>query len=93
MKHSVWKWTFGISLTVLILLILFTMCIWALGNAAVALASAMMSYADNDSFTSSGITLGELLSNFIGSPVFYAYVVDITVFVVSFAAMIVTRKK
>ena len=93
MKHSAWKWLFGISLTVLILLILFTICIWALGNATGALAFAMMSYTDSDSFTFNGIAFGKFLSNFIGSPMFYAYIVDITVLMASFVATIVTRKE
>ena len=93
MKHSIWKWAFGISLTVLILLVLFTFGIWALENATGALASALMSYADSDAFAYSGFAFGEFLSGFIGSPIFYVYIADLAALAVSFAAMILTRKQ
>ena len=91
MSRSVWKWIFGISVTVLILLMLFTVCIWAMGNAAAALTSAVMSYTDSEAFAYNGITFAEFMSNFVGSPIFYACIVDAAAIAVS--AVMLSKKK
>jgi predicted PurR-regulated permease PerM len=50
MKRSVWKWTFGLSLALLVLLILFAIGIWALGNATAAILGGLMGFMNSDNF-------------------------------------------
>ena len=93
MKRAVWKWIFGISLTLFILLGLFTVGIWALGNATAAMAGAIMGYTDPDTFGYRYLSFGEFLSNFIGSPMFYVYLADLAALVPSAVALAVTKKR
>jgi len=92
MKRSAWKWLLGISSTVLILLVLFIVGVWALSNATAAFGSAIMSYTDNSVFEFNGVSFGAFLSNFVGSPVFYILIVDMIALLVSLAAMAIPRK-
>lgn len=92
MNRSVWKWLFGVSLAILVLLVLFTVFLWALGNSVGALGSAIMSYTDNDVFAYNGTTFDEFLGSLPGSPLFYMYIADIAVLLSSITILIVTHK-
>jgi len=92
MKRSVWKWMFGISLTLLILLTLFTACIWALGNATGAMLGGIMGSLDPDNFGYHYLLLNKFLADSVGSPIFYICMVDFTMLLGSIAGLIVTRK-
>ncbi len=93
MMRSVWICIFAFSLTVLILLGLFTVFMWVLGNVASELGDAILNQTENGNSTSEGKTFGEFLIGTVGTPVFYVYIVDITVFIASIVAMITTRKR
>lgn len=92
MNRSVWKWLLGISIAGLILLILFTIGIWALANAAGALF-AVLFMLNEDVHIQQAIPFGDYMANFVGSPVFYAYLVDMAVLLCSTVALIATRKR
>ena len=92
MKHSTWKWIFGISLTVLILLALFTIGIWAMGNATAAMAGAIMGHIDPDNFGYRYLPLDVFLANAVGSPVFYIGLVVAVAFLASIVGLTVTKK-
>ena len=91
MSRTAWKWFFGISLTLLVLLMIFVVGIWALGNATAALAMSVMSYTNSDAFDFQGITFDAFVVNAIGSPIFYAFLIDMVLLTVSFVMLIVTR--
>lgn len=88
MKRSVWKWLFGISLVVLVLLILFTIGMWVLVNIGGAILLALMGNQEI-----SAMPMADFLSNFVGSPMFYVYMADLAVLLTSVAALVITRKK
>lgn len=93
MKRAVWKWTFWISVVLLVLLMLFTVGIWALGNATAAIAGGIMESIDPDNFGYQYFFLDEFVVNAIGSPMFYIYLADLAVMLSSIVAMILTRKQ
>lgn len=88
MKRKAWKWIFGISLVVLVLLILFTIGIWVLLNIGGAILLALMGNQEI-----SAMPMADFLSNFVGSPMFYIYMADLVVLLSSVAVLIATRKK
>ena len=88
MKRKAWKWIFGISLVVLVLLILFTIGIWVLLNIGGAILLALMGNQEI-----SAMPMADFLSNFVGSPMFYIYMADLVVLISSVAVLIATRKK
>ena len=90
MNRKVWKWIFWVSLIVLILLILFTVGLWALANVG-AVLFRLVFILDED-MQVSGISFAEFISNFVGSPLFYCYVTDLAALLGSSAALIITRK-
>lgn len=92
MMRKVWKWIYGVSLTMLIILGVFTVGIWALGNATAAMAGAIMGHIDPDNFGYRYLPFGRFMVDFIGSPMFY---IELAVFAVHFssiAALAITRK-
>ncbi|MBE6977978.1 MAG: hypothetical protein E7438_04980 [Ruminococcaceae bacterium] len=91
MKRTAWKWIFGISLTVLILLVLFTVFVWALGNAFAAMAGAIMGEIDPDGFGYYYLSFGEFIE--IGSPVFYAYAVDLAALTTGIIGLAASKKE
>ena len=91
MKHKTWKWIFGISLALLILLMVFTVFLWALANVG-AVLFRLLFMLDQD-MTVHSISFTQFMSNFIGSPLFYMYLVDIIVLISSMIGLIVTRKR
>ena len=88
MKRKAWKWIFGISLVVLVLLILFTSGIWVLLNIGGAILLALMGNQEI-----SAMPMADFLSNFVGSPMFCIYMADLVVLLSSVAVLIATRKK
>ena len=91
MKRSLWVWTFWISLAVLIMLILFTIGIWILVNIG-GILFIMLSMGSED-IQVGGISLAKFLENFVGSPLFYIYLVDLTALIGSIVGLIVTRER
>ena len=87
MKRKAWKWIFGISLAVLILLVVFTVAVWGLVNIGGAIFLTLMG---NTAIT--GMPFSAFMANFVGSPMFYIYLVDFAVLLSSTIALIVTRK-
>lgn len=87
MHRKAWKWLLGISIGVLILLVLFTLGIWVLLNIGGAIALSLMG---NTEITA--IPFGEFMSNFVGSPMFYVYLVDIFALLASIVALAATKK-
>lgn len=90
MKRSVWKWILGFSIGYLILLVLFTIGLWILTNVGGVLIRIL--FILDEDFQVHGISLAEFMRNFVGSPLFYAYLVDLVALVSSSVALTVTRK-
>ena len=88
MKRSVWKWLLGIAIGTLIALILFTISSWALLNATGAMLLAMMGNTGLNA-----IPFSDFMVNFVGSPLFYVYVADVSVLLISAVVLIATRQK
>lgn len=88
MKRKAWKWLFGISLVLLVLLILFTIGIWVLLNIGGAILLTLMGNQEI-----SAIPMADFLSNFVGSTMFYIYMADLVVLLTSAVALVITRKK
>ena len=91
-NRNVWKWMLGISIAGLFLLILFTIGVWAVANAAGALFAVLLMPNENVHIQQ-GIPFGDFMANFVGSPLFYIYLVDVAVLLGSIIALIVTRKR
>ena len=90
-QRKTWKWIFGISVILLCLLVLFTVGLWVLANVG-AVLFRLLFILDED-LTVSGISFGQFMADFIGSPLFYGYVADLAVLLGSSAALIITRKR
>ena len=91
MKRTVWKWLLGISIAVFVLLVLFTLGIWALANVG-AVAFRLVFILDED-LQVSGIPFAAFMENFVGSPMFFAFAADLVVLTTSVTALIVTKKR
>ena len=87
MHRKAWKWLLGISIGVLVLLILLTLGAWVLFNIGGAIALSLMG---NTEITA--IPFGEFMSNFVGSPMFYVYLVDIFALLASIVGLAATKK-
>ena len=83
------KWLLGISIGVLITLILFTFVSWAIWGATGMFFYALSS--EGGSISPEEISLTGFFSNFVGSPMFYMYLADIFVLVLSIVGFVVTR--
>ena len=94
MKRTVWKWLLGISIVVLVLLILFTLVVWALVNMGGAVMLALLSSGTaNTEVQFRGMSMAELLKNFVGSPMFYLYLGDLAMLAGAITMLIVTKKR
>lgn len=91
MKRSVWKWLFGISLVLLVLLMVFTVFLWGLANAAGVLFR-MLFILDED-MTVSSIPFRAFMANFVGSPLFYIYLADISALLTGIIGLVATKKR
>ena len=92
MKRKVFKWMLGISIALLLFIVVYFVVFWSLANAGMALASALMSYAEHAP-QYNYITLFEFYSNNIGSPMFYISIVAVISLITSIVMLIVTRKR
>ena len=85
------KWLLGISIGVLIALVLFTFFSWALFGATTMFFHALT--AESGNIHSEELSLAEFLSNFVGSPMFYMYLADLSVLVLSVVGLVATRSQ
>ena len=92
MKCKVWKWIYGISLALLVLLAVFTVGIWALGNATAAMAGAIMGQMDPDNFGYRYLSFGQFITDFIGSPMFFVCLAVFMAHIASVTALVFNRK-
>lgn len=92
MKRKVFKWMLGISIALLLFIVVYFVVFWSLANAGMALASALMNYAEHAP-QYNYITLFEFYSNNIGSPMFYISIVAVISLITSIVMLIVTRKR
>ncbi len=81
-----WKWAFGISLTLLILFVGFLLFIWAAGTLLFTMFAAGTGQELPDY-----VSLGEFYAGFPGSPLFWPFVADIFVLVLS-SVMLIGRR-
>ena len=93
MMRKVWKWIYGVSLTMLIILGVFTVGIWALGNATAAMAGAIMGHIDPDNFGYRYLPFSRFMIDFIGSPMFYIELAAFAMHFSSIVALAITRKQ
>lgn len=77
----------GISIGVLILLVLLTFGVWVLLNIGGAILLALMGNQEIHA-----MPMVDYLSNFVGSPMFYAYLVDIFALLASVVGLVATKK-
>lgn len=87
MKRTVFKWTLGISIAVLILIPILMVFLFAAGGVFMAMLSAGTGMKMNTS-----VTFGDFYSNFVGSPLFYVTVIARIVLVGSIVGLILTKK-
>lgn len=90
MKRSAWKWIFGLSLAGLGWLVILTFGLWILANVG-AVLFRMVLILDED-LTVSGIPFAAFMANFVGSPLFYAYLVDLAAMITGAIGLILTKK-
>lgn len=94
MKRSGWKFVLGFSLTVLVLLILFTIFLWALYNSIGPLNASIVNGVGGDASVHKNTTFLEYIcDDFIGSPLSYVYLVDATMLTISLIALISTKSR
>lgn len=91
MSRKTWKRIFWICLFGLILLMVFTLGLWAMANATGVLLRLLF-ILDEDMMVS-GIPFGVFMSNFVGSPLFYLYLVDGVSLLASIVGLVFMRKK
>lgn len=93
MKRSGWKFVFGFSLIVLVLLVLFTILLWALYNSMGVLVDGIVNGMSGDAFVHKDTTFTEYIcTDFIGSPLFYMYLVDVAALTASLIALVATKR-
>ena len=83
------KWLLGISIGMLIALVLFTIFSWALFGASAMFFQALTAESGNTS--SEGLSLTDYFSDFMGSPMFYMYLVDVFVLLGSSVALLAMK--
>ena len=88
MKRKTWKRIFVVSVVMLILLIVVTIVMWALLNVCGAIFLAMLGHRKIGA-----MPFSEYMSNFVGSPMFYICMADLTVLLGSATVLVTTRKK
>ncbi len=89
MKRSTLKWIFGIHLTLLILLIMFDVGLWALANVSAIIQADMFP----DVLEYRKVTFWEFMSFPISSPMLYIHLYIIAAVIASAVALVVTRKR
>lgn len=91
MKRSTWQKIMTASLIILVLLMIFTVGLWALANAAGVLLRLVFILDEDMEVT--GIPFSAFMANFVGSPLFYVYMVDLAALTTSAIALFLTRTK
>ena len=91
MKRSTWKKIMTASLIILVLLMIFTVGLWALANAAGILLRLLFILDEDMEVT--GMPFSVFMANFVGSPLFYVYMADLAALTASAIALFLTRKK
>ncbi len=87
MKRKYWKWAFGISLALLILFLGFLLFLWAAATVLMTMWTAGLGQ-DLPEY----MNLWEFYENFPGSPLFWPFVADVAVVILS-AGMLIFKKK
>ena len=90
MTIKFWKRLFGFSAILLILLIIFTYGLWIMANVGAALMRIV--FILDEDLQLSGIPFAKFMENFVGSPLFYMYIADLTILLCSAVAWIAKRK-
>ena len=85
------KWLLGMSIGVLIALVLFTFFSWALFGATSIFFHTLT--AESGNIPSEELSLAGFLSNFVGSPLFYMYLADLSILVLSIVGLVATRSQ
>ncbi len=88
MKRTGWKWALGISLALLILLLGFMLFLYAAGTLLFTMFAAGTGQELPDF-----VTLKEFYSDFHGSPLFWLFVADLVILLLSFVMLLLPRKK
>jgi hypothetical protein len=88
MNRKVWKWLFGISVGVLILLVLLTFGFWVLVNIGGAILLSLMGNTEI-----AAMPFSVFMSNFFGSPMFYIYLADLIVLMGASLMLMITKQR
>ena len=91
MKRSTWQKIMTASIIALVLLMMFTLGLWALANAA-GILLRLIFLLDED-MEVSGMPFSAFMANFVGSPLFYVYMADLIALATSAIALFLTRKR
>ena len=94
MKHRIWKYLLSISLALLPFLFFTIISVWALGCSVGSFISSIMNYPELNLTNDVPLTFGAYLcGDFIGSPLFYVCLADVTILAISIVMLIVKRKQ
>ena len=91
MKRKVFRRIFIFSLVGFVLLGLFTVGLWAFANAGAALFRIV--FLLDEDLEVHGIPFSAFMANFIGSPLFHIYLVDIAAMLTGIIGLTVTKKE
>lgn len=91
MKRKIWKRIFVASLVLLVMLMVFTILLWGMANAAGVLLRLL--FILDEDMEVHGIPFAEFMSNFVGSPLFYVYVADLVVLAAGTIGLAATKKE
>ncbi len=91
MRRTVFICLLSISGGILVLLILLTIAMFFITGAAVVLL-ALLNIGNGDVPTQ-GISAAEIFANFVGSPLFYAYIADLILLIGSIIGVTIPEKK
>ncbi len=91
MRRTVFICLLSVSGGILVLLMLLTIAMFFVTGAAVALL--FMLNIGNGDVPTQGISAAEIFANFVGSPLFYAYIADLTLLIGSIIGVAIPQKK
>ena len=91
MRRTVFICLLSVSGGILILLILLSVAMFFVTGAAVVLL--VLLNIGNGDVPTQGISAGEIFANFVGSPLFYAYIADLTLLAGSIIGVTLPKKK
>ena len=90
MRRTVFICLLSVSGGILVLLILLTVAMFLFANVAVVFMHLLA--MGNGDIPVEGISAGELFANFIGSPLFYAYIADLLLLTGSIVGVAIPKK-